>query len=159
MTVLATIGYEGAALEDFLATLAAARVTTLLDIREAPVSRRPGFSKRALATALEAAGIAYVHLHGLGNPKPGRDAVKAGDKDTYLRIFTQHMKSDMAEADLARAAGYARDGGACLLCYERDHRRCHRDIVADALAGQAGVTLRHLKVDAGRATAPPGLDL
>ena len=51
MTVLATIGYEGAALEDFLATLAAARVTTLLDIREAPVSRRPGFSKRALAAA------------------------------------------------------------------------------------------------------------
>ena len=159
MTVLATIGYEGAALEDFLATLAAAKVSSLLDIREAPVSRRPGFSKRALSAALEAVGIAYVHLHGLGNPKPGRDAAKAGDKNTYLWIFTQHMKSDAALSDLARAVGYARDGGACLLCYERDHRRCHRDIVADALAGETGVTLLHLKVDAGLAAGPPSLDL
>jgi uncharacterized protein (DUF488 family) len=51
MTALFTIGYEGAALDDFLATLKAARVSTLLDIREAPVSRRPGFSKRELAAA------------------------------------------------------------------------------------------------------------
>ena len=69
------------------------------------------------------------------------------------------MKTDAAQADLARAAGYAREGDACLLCYERDHLRCHRNIVADALAGSAGVTLRHLKVDAGRAETQPGLDL
>ena len=43
--------------------------------------------------------------------------------------------------------------------HERDHRRCHREIVADALADMAGVTLRHLKVDRGRAAALPELDL
>lgn len=159
MTVLATIGYEGAVLADFIATLKAAQVSLVLDIREAPISRRPGFSKRVLAAALEEAGLAYVHLHGLGNPKPGRDAAKSGDKDTYLRVFTQHMTSDAAQADLVQAAGYTNEGGACLLCYERDHRRCHRDIVADALVGRIGVTLRHLKVEPGRADAPAGLDL
>ena len=121
-------------------------MTRLLDIREAPVSRRPGFSKRALAAALEAAGIAYQHLHGLGNPKPGRDAAKSGDVETYQRIFTAHMKTVAAREDLARASVLVGQGGACLLCYERDHRRCHRDIVADALAEGGGITLRHLTV-------------
>lgn len=146
MTILATIGYEGADLADFLATLKAAGVTRLLDIREAPVSRRPGYSKRVLAAALEEAGIAYQHLHGLGNPKPGRDAAKSGDTETYQRIFTAHMKTATAQDDLARAATLAGQGGACLLCYERDHWRCHRDIVADTLAERGGVTLLHLKV-------------
>ncbi len=159
MTVLLSIGYEGAALEDFIATLKAARVGQLLDIREAPVSRRPGYSKRELARALEAAGIAYLHLRGLGNPKPGREAAKSCDTKTYLRIFTDHMKTVLAQSDLTRAAEHARRGGACLLCYERDHRRCHRDIVAAALADETGATIRHLKVREGCAAGAPGLDL
>jgi hypothetical protein len=39
-----------------------------------PLSRKPGFSKSALQANLEAHGIAYVHLKGLGDPKPGREA-------------------------------------------------------------------------------------
>jgi uncharacterized protein (DUF488 family) len=39
-----TIGYEGVSLADFLATLKAAGVQLLLDIRELPISRRKGFS-------------------------------------------------------------------------------------------------------------------
>ncbi len=160
MTTLATIGYEGTSLEDFVTALRAARVSLLLDIREAPVSRRPGFSKRDLAAAVEAAGIAYLHLRGLGNPKPGRDAAKAGNTDLYLRIFTDHMKSEAARSDLARAASYARRSGACLMCYERDHRRCHRNIVAKALAAETGVTLDHIKIDPpGTAQQMRGLDL
>jgi len=158
VTTLATIGYEGSALEDFTATLKAAGVSTLLDIREAPVSRRPGFSKRQLATALEEAGIAYLHLRGLGNPKEGRDAAKAGEIETYLAVFTEHMRSKPAQADLDRAAGYAGEGGACLMCYERDHRRCHRDIVSGLLAERTGVTLRHLTARAGLSAQPAGFD-
>jgi uncharacterized protein (DUF488 family) len=150
MTVLMTIGYEGATQEDFVAALRAAQVSILLDVREAPVSRRPGFSKRDLAAAVEAAGIAYLHLRGLGNPKPGRDAAKVGDTDTYLRIFNDHMKSEVARSDLRRAASYARRGGACLMCYERDHRRCHRDIVAAALAAETGVAVCRLEVGQSR---------
>ena len=155
MSVLATIGYDGAALEEFLAALKAARVSRLIDIREAPVSRRPGFSKRDLQNALERAGIAYLHLRGLGNPKPGRDAAKAGDTETYRRIFLLHMTSDDARTDLAKAAAYARQGGACLLCYERDHRRCHRDIVSGLVAQGTDVTLRHLKVSSVLAAEQP----
>jgi hypothetical protein len=68
------IGYEGSVLEDFVATLRSAGVETLIDVRDVPLSRKPGFSKSALQANLEAHGIAYVHLKGLGDPKPGREA-------------------------------------------------------------------------------------
>jgi len=53
---LYTIGYEKTLLKDVIATLASAGVSTLLDVRDRPISRRPGFSKRQLAAAVEEAG-------------------------------------------------------------------------------------------------------
>jgi len=50
---LYTIGYEKTLLKDVLASLAAAGVATLLDVRDRPISRRPGFSKRQLAAGVE----------------------------------------------------------------------------------------------------------
>ena len=73
---LSTIGYEGTTVAAVLRGTAAAGVTLLLDVRAVAASRKPGFSKRQLAAELDAAGIDYVHLQGLGTPKPGRDAVR-----------------------------------------------------------------------------------
>jgi hypothetical protein len=36
----------------------------------------------------------------------------------------------------------------CLLCYERDHRHCHRKIVADRIESVVGSRPRHLGVQA-----------
>lgn len=147
--MLTTIGYEGAELDDFLATLKAAGVTTLLDIRELPISRRRGFAKSALASALEGADIQYVHLAGLGDPKEGREAARAGDINKFVRIFTKHMKTRAALADLQRASTYAKTETVCLMCYERDPSVCHRKIVADSLANLLKVEVRHLGVRNG----------
>ena len=76
---LYTIGYEGAAIEDFIAALRLAGVAMLIDVRDAPWSRNRVFTKGALRTAVEDAGIAYAHLKGLGTPKTGREAAKAGE--------------------------------------------------------------------------------
>ena len=74
-----TIGYEGADLFDFLATLKHAEVSLLVDIRELPASRRKGFSKNALQENLESVGIQYIHLRDLGDPKEGRLAARTGN--------------------------------------------------------------------------------
>ena len=71
---LFTIGYEKARLGDVVATLAAAGIATLIDVRDRPISRRPGFSKHQLAAAVEAVGIGYIHLQALGTPPEGREA-------------------------------------------------------------------------------------
>jgi hypothetical protein len=47
-TILATIGYEGADVDDFVATLRSAGIRRLIDVRELAISRRRGFAKRAL---------------------------------------------------------------------------------------------------------------
>ena len=151
MPWLATIGYEGAALDDFLATLREAGVATLVDIRQVPASRRAGFSKVRLREAVEGAGIRYVHLVGLGDPKEGRDAARQGRIAEFQQIFTRHLRTAEAQTDLQIAADLAQDGGACLLCYERQPEFCHRSIVADALAQTTGVEVRHLGVKGGLA--------
>lgn len=148
MPTLCTIGYEGADLDAFIATLQAAGVTLLIDIRDAPVSRRPGFSKNALAEALTGAGIGYRHVKALGNPKPGRDAARAGDLQTYHRIFSAQLATDDAVAALAVVVETAKTETPCLMCYERDPAQCHRSLVVAALPQAAEIEIRHLKVSA-----------
>jgi uncharacterized protein (DUF488 family) len=148
-TTLATIGYESADLADFIATLQQAGISRLIDIRELPISRRKGFAKKALSEALNHAGIEYIHLRGLGDPKEGREAARAGNLAQFRRVFGKHMKSERAQADLQSALRYVAEGGACLMCYERDHTACHRTIVATTIFCMMGSSVRHLGVRHG----------
>ena len=152
--MLYTIGYEGASLEDFVATLQAAGVQTLADIRERAQSRRKGFSKTALIEALASAGIRYVHFRELGDPKEGRDAARSGNWAKFREVFSSVMKTDEAEAALQDIGSRAVRESVCLLCYERDHRTCHRKIVSEALEARLDVRTTHLgvqRVEARRA--------
>ena len=57
-----TIGYERLAFNDFMSLLQRNHIETVVDIRELPLSRKPGFSKRALRDALNISGLEYVHV-------------------------------------------------------------------------------------------------
>ncbi len=142
---LQTIGYEGCTIDAVLDTLRAAGTQLLIDVRAVAQSRKPGFSKRQLAAALDEAGIGYVHLQGLGTPKPGRDAVRAGHPERMVPIFMEHMTSDRAQADLAQAKGLVTERVCCLLCFERDHRTCHRALVAEAIRAETDQDVCHLR--------------
>jgi uncharacterized protein (DUF488 family) len=148
---LTTIGYEAADLADFIATLRAASVRRVIDIRQLAISRRKGFAKTALSAALAAADISYVHLRGLGDPKAGRDAARAGDIRRFRNIFNAHMRTDAAQADLQTALRLVADGCACLMCFERDHTKCHRSMVAKAISDSLPVAIRHIGVRTGLA--------
>jgi uncharacterized protein (DUF488 family) len=139
-----TIGYEGLTLAQFLGLLKANHIEHLVDIREAPISRKAGFSKTALSNAVEAAGIRYSHVHALGCPKPIRNRYKeTEDWASYTRAFKTHLAGQGdALAELRRTAAGAR---TCLLCYEADYNHCHRTFVAEAVAS-AGGDVRHIAV-------------
>ena len=104
MTIVFTIGYEGASVEDFVASLALAGVQHVLDVREIAQSRRRGFSKNGLAEALRARGIDYSHSRQLGDPKPGREAARRGDLDEFKRIFQAHLLLPETRKALSEAA-------------------------------------------------------
>ena len=142
--ILSTIGYEAATLPQVIATLRAAGVEVVVDVRAVAASRRAGFSKTMLRASLEARGIAYEHLRGLGTPKPGREAARRGRIAEMEAIFARHMATPEARDALARAAAIARERHAALLCYEADAAGCHRRIVADRIREAVGCEVRDL---------------
>jgi uncharacterized protein (DUF488 family) len=141
---LYSIGYEKALLKDVLATLTGAGLRTLIDVRDRPISRRPGFSKRQLAATVEEAGMRYVHLAALGTPPEGRLANRRGEWDKFWGIVEERLARPEGELDLQQAAEIARAAPSCLLCYEADWQVCHRRRIAEMLAQRHGFEVRHL---------------
>jgi uncharacterized protein (DUF488 family) len=142
-----TIGYEHATPKSLLAELEKAGVKTLIDVRELPASRRPGFSKRALAAELARHDIRYEHLRGLGTPKEGRIANRAKDFKTFWRIVSEGLKSAEGKKDLARAEEIVQAERTALLCLEASPETCHRSKVAEILSKRTGQKVRHLHVE------------
>lgn len=141
---LFTVGYEGRSLDELIAALTDAGVDRLVDVRELPLSRRRGFSKTALSNALSEAGIAYVHVKALGNPKPNRERYWAGDVEGGAAIYRKHLHNGSRSA-LVELADSLGEDPACLLCFERDHAECHRDVIVEELQElQPQLTIRHL---------------
>ena len=145
---LYTIGYEKTLLKDVIATLSDAGIAVLLDVRDRPISRRPGFSKRQLAAGIEAAGMRYVHLAALGTPPEGRLAGRRREWDRFWPIVEEKLARPEAELDLQRAADTARAAPSCLLCFEADWHVCHRRRIAEILAERHGFAVSHLAVGA-----------
>lgn len=141
---LCTIGYEKARQADLIAALKAAGVETLIDVRDRPLSRRPGFSKNQLAVALEEAGIRYVGIRALGTPPEGREASHKRQWERFWSIVDAKLATAEAEHALHEAAAIASESLSCLLCYCGDPHTCHRSRVADLMVARDGFAVVHL---------------
>ena len=144
-----TIGYEGSDVVDFVALLSSLDVEVLCDVRDVTASRKKGFSKNPLTEALATAGIKYLHFKGLGDPREGRLAARAGDFGEFRRIFGRHLSSEQAQLALVKLSEVVSNQRSCLMCFERDPKECHRSIVADTLATDLGYNIRHVGVPKG----------
>jgi len=127
---LLTIGYEGRSAQQLLDDLAHAGATVVVDVRQTPASRMAGMSKRRLSDALVAAGISYVHMPELGNPRENREALRIGGPAARAR-YLDRLYTPEGEAAVRRVIDLASAGTAVLLCLEREPDNCHRRIVAD----------------------------
>ncbi len=142
MTIF-TASYEGRSLEDFLADLRSRGVRCVADVREAPISRKRGFSKSALSEALNTIGIAYLHFRALGCPKAIRDTYRDdGDWTRYTQAYMKHLRQQ--QSALEELATVTDAQPTALLCYEADFNRCHRTYVARAVAQHSGSTVCHI---------------
>jgi uncharacterized protein (DUF488 family) len=142
---LFTIGYEQTPPRSVLDELEQAGVKLLVDVRAVASSRRPGFSKSQLAAGLDERGIDYLHLRGLGTAKEGRLAARAGDYDRLEKIFAKHLKTPQAKEELDELSALVKTSGpVCILCYERDHRHCHRHWIAEIIEERDGVKIENL---------------
>lgn len=126
---LYTIGYQERSLEAFIGLLKEAGVGALVDVREVPWSRKPGFSRRELEEVLAAAGIEYVHAEFAGNPKH----IRKGEHDDVLARYRNYILHRPWIFDRLTALLediHASGQSACLMCYERHPDDCHRSVLA-----------------------------
>jgi uncharacterized protein (DUF488 family) len=134
--LVATIGYEGKSIDRLVDLLRSEDVEVLVDVRLNATSRKPGFSRRRLAEALAAGGIEYVHEPRLGNPVDNRPGFAAGDPESR-EVYRRRMLGESREAydEILRLV---RERPIALLCYEADHRDCHRTCITDQMRLDVG---------------------
>jgi uncharacterized protein (DUF488 family) len=137
---LATIGYEGLSRNSFFDVLIKNKINTLIDIRELPLSRKPGFSKGALGKQASSLGICYLHLGDLGCPRQIRNDYKADqDWERFSQRFMAYLHTQQDEIE--KLLDIVSSERSCLLCFEANPYRCHRYYVAQAVEELAGVAL------------------
>jgi uncharacterized protein (DUF488 family) len=138
---LFTVGYEGRTVDELIAYLRSKNVNCIVDVRQAPFSRKPGFSKNQLARSLRRTKIDYVHLGELGTPKDLRDNLKS--TGNYSLFFKKMDKYLDAKRDIIEEAyHYVMNNQCCLMCFEKFAEQCHRKIVAEKIKDRDGDRLQ-----------------
>lgn len=140
-----TIGHSTRALDALAALLRAHGITRLVDVRTIPRSRHnPQFNGDVLPDSLGAAGIAYVHMPGLGglrHPRPG--SPNTGWRTAGFQGFADYMATPEFEANLAALIDLAGREQVAVMCAEALPWRCHRSLIADALLVR-GIPVEHI---------------
>ena len=132
MLEVLTVGYERLDLGTFLDVLNSNRVDLVADVRDLPLSRKKGFSKTSLKTALETRGIFYRHFRELGAPKHLRHQLREGGSwDAYQAGYQSLLKERVGA--LEELGLLLKEYRVCLLCFEEDPSVCHRSLIAQAL--------------------------
>jgi uncharacterized protein (DUF488 family) len=139
-----TIGYQDRTVNELIDILDDAGTKVLVDVRLTPLPRKPGLSKHRLAARLREAGIDYVHLPQLGNPRDNRDAFRRHDAQALER-YRAVLETSEGRAALEQLAELAPSRRVALMCFEQGACECHRRMVAEALAAmRPGLTVNHL---------------
>lgn len=142
--MLFTIGYEKSGFTEFAETLSQAGVTSLIDVRAQPHSRRREFAYKHLGPALGEYGIGYESWPVLGAPETARDAARRGDTATFNQVYEAHLDKAAAQQVLTNLIELARTESPCMMCYERDPRQCHRLLIGERIQAMADVEVRDL---------------
>jgi uncharacterized protein (DUF488 family) len=147
--MLLTYGHGTDSAQRTAATLADARVASLVDIRTAPGSRRnPQFVRAAMEEWLPAAGVAYrweKRLGGFRKPSAGNPDVAW--REDMFRGYAEHMRSADFQAAIDAALAEAESRQVTVMCSESLWWRCHRRLLADFVTVARGVEVRHLMHD------------
>lgn len=147
------VGHSTRPFAELVELLSSSGVGILADVRTVPRSRHnPQYDQETLRQALEREGIHYRHLPRLGGlRRPRADSPNGAWRNASFRGFADYMLTAEFEEGLRELRELARQGPVAVMCAEAVPWRCHRSLLADALAAR-GVPVRHI-VGRGR-TAP-----
>ena len=143
--MLFTIGYESKNIDDFILQLQDQDISTLIDVREVPLSRKRGFSKTIFSEYLKKNGIEYIHLKKLGSPKKIREELR-NNKD-YPTFFEKYLNYIQSNKNIINEL-YKKvlEKNCCIMCYEEWPYKCHRKVICDEIEkiDGNGLEIEHL---------------
>lgn len=133
-------------MEEFVAVARRSGVSTLVDIRRYPGSRRhPQYSGDAMMTWLPARGLRYLWLGSLGGRRmPAPKSPNVALRNAQFRGYADHMASNAFAGGLAELIALPGDGSVAVMCAESVWWRCHRRLLADHLVLVEQMRVEHL---------------
>jgi len=140
-----TVGHSTHPIDDFIALLRDHEIALVADVRRHPGSRRhPQFAREALAASLEAAGIAYRWMPGLGGRRRRRkDSPHTEWRSDSFAGYADHMDTPEFAAAVSELTEHAAAQQTTIMCAEAFPYHCHRHLIADWLVAH-GVAVEHL---------------
>ncbi|MDA8105447.1 MAG: DUF488 domain-containing protein [Nitrospiraceae bacterium] len=141
-----TIGYEDSTIDEFITRLQKHNIAVLVDVREVPASRKPGFSKNRLSEILHDHNIGYLHVKALGSPKAIREKLhRDNDYESFFDGYNAYIDSQLDVVKELYDEVVSRET-SCLMCMERFPEHCHRRVVADKIKeiDGNGLKIRHI---------------
>ncbi len=139
-----TSGYEGRSVDLFFQKLLKKGIQRLIDVRNNPISRKYGFSKKTIGRLSKKLEIDYVHLPQLGIPPSYRTSLNSFDD--YQKLLFNYESKILPNVSNIRheASRLLEEQTSVLVCYEADVRCCHRGRLAKAIASDTGLGVVHL---------------
>lgn len=143
--LICSIGHSNRSIEEFIELLKIHEVECVVDVRTVPKSRRnPQFHQDALPASLARAGIGYRAFPGLGGLRhPRKDSPNAAWRNKSFRGYADYMQTPEFAHSVKDLVALSRTGRCAMMCAEAVPWRCHRSMVADALAVR-GVPVEHI---------------
>lgn len=151
MKALYTAGHGTASQSDFTELLTAAGVTSLVDVRIGPGSRKhPHFGKDRMGEWLPEAGISYRWEQRLGGfRKLPPDSPDIALRNESFRAYASYMRSEVFRAAAGELVAGAQAAQTVIMCSETLWWRCHRRLISDHCLLLAGTPVEHLMPRSG----------
>ena len=140
-----SIGHSTRTLDEFVQLLKTYRVSIVVDVRTIPRSRHnPQFNKDTLPESLKAHALRYIHMPELGGlRRSGADSVNIAWENKSFRGYADFMQTKEFADNLLGLISLAQHDAVAIMCAEAVPWRCHRSLIADALAAR-NICIRHI---------------
>ncbi len=143
---LLTFGHGTASRDEITRLLHEAGVTSVVDVRSAPGSRRnPQFARGELEQWLPDAGIGYRGDKRLGGfRKPPEESPDLVLRNDSFRAYAAHMRTREFTDGVDDLLDELSRGQVAVMCSESVWWRCHRRMISDFVRLVHGIPVEHL---------------
>ncbi len=129
MKTIKTIGHSNKTFTEFLTKLQEYKIDVLVDIRTFPRSRfYPHFNKTQLSELLAREGISYLFR--------GKNLGGRGHNTNYDEAIDELIYRTNKEGL-----------NVCIMCSEKDYKRCHRHQMIEPSLKEKGMGVTHIQYD------------